>query len=188
MPPPRSRATAPAPGAARPRRGNAGPDCSPRRRSARGFHDPSASQCWSPWPPKTRHHLDVAQRSQYGTCHGYTSNTNDPGRTRTYNPRLRRPMPYPLGHGADEHEKRMFDTVFPIVSIGDPAAQAGRIAGGPPGGARFLGRRAPAAAGAGRRCRRFALGGVRDLWYAFQDGTGRKSRHGHRDRVVKVMD
>ena len=26
---------------------------------------------------------------------------NDPGRTRTCNPRLRRPMPYPLGHGAD---------------------------------------------------------------------------------------
>ena len=26
--------------------------------------------------------------------------TNDPGRTRTCNPRLRRPMPYPLGHGA----------------------------------------------------------------------------------------
>ena len=26
--------------------------------------------------------------------------SNDPGRTRTYNPRLRRPMPYPLGHGA----------------------------------------------------------------------------------------
>lgn len=28
------------------------------------------------------------------------SDTNDPGRTRTCNPRLRRPMPYPLGHGA----------------------------------------------------------------------------------------
>ena len=26
---------------------------------------------------------------------------SDPGRTRTCNPRLRRPMPYPLGHGAD---------------------------------------------------------------------------------------
>ena len=25
---------------------------------------------------------------------------DDPGRTRTCNPRLRRPMPYPLGHGA----------------------------------------------------------------------------------------
>ena len=25
---------------------------------------------------------------------------NDPGRTRTCNPRLHRPMPYPLGHGA----------------------------------------------------------------------------------------
>ena len=28
------------------------------------------------------------------------SNEYDPGRTRTCNPRLRRPMPYPLGHGA----------------------------------------------------------------------------------------
>ncbi len=28
------------------------------------------------------------------------SDVNDPGRTRTCNPRLRRPMPYPLGHGA----------------------------------------------------------------------------------------
>ena len=28
--------------------------------------------------------------------------TNDPGGTRTCNPRLRRPMPYPLGHGANE--------------------------------------------------------------------------------------
>ena len=29
------------------------------------------------------------------------SSENDPGRTRTCNPRLRRPMPYPLGHGAN---------------------------------------------------------------------------------------
>ena len=29
-----------------------------------------------------------------------SENQNDPGRTRTCNPRLRRPMPYPLGHGA----------------------------------------------------------------------------------------
>ena len=27
---------------------------------------------------------------------------DDPGRTRTCNPRLRRPMPYPLGHGAND--------------------------------------------------------------------------------------
>ena len=40
-------------------------------------------------------------------CHSVYSLTmflsnreNDPGRTRTCNPRLRRPMPYPLGHGA----------------------------------------------------------------------------------------
>ena len=31
---------------------------------------------------------------------------NDPGRTRTCNPRLRRPMPYPLGHGANETRPR----------------------------------------------------------------------------------
>ena len=29
---------------------------------------------------------------------------NDPGRTRTCNPRLRRPMPYPLGHGANAQD------------------------------------------------------------------------------------
>ena len=31
-----------------------------------------------------------------------TIKNNDPGRTRTCNPRLRRPMPYPLGHGASD--------------------------------------------------------------------------------------
>ena len=31
---------------------------------------------------------------------GMESSGIDPGRTRTCNPRLRRPMPYPLGHGA----------------------------------------------------------------------------------------
>ena len=30
----------------------------------------------------------------------YHTIANDPGRTRTCNPWLRRPMPYPLGHGA----------------------------------------------------------------------------------------
>ena len=30
----------------------------------------------------------------------FSQNNYDPGRTRTCNPRLRRPMPYPLGHGA----------------------------------------------------------------------------------------
>ena len=30
----------------------------------------------------------------------HVSNGHDPGRTRTCNPRLRGPMPYPLGHGA----------------------------------------------------------------------------------------
>ena len=32
----------------------------------------------------------------------WTHHSIDPGRTRTCNPRLRRPMPYPLGHGASE--------------------------------------------------------------------------------------
>ena len=32
--------------------------------------------------------------------------TLDPGRTRTYNPRLRRPMPYPLGHRTDTWSRR----------------------------------------------------------------------------------
>ena len=35
------------------------------------------------------------------------SSTNDPGRTRTCNPRLRRPMPYPLGHGATFAKARL---------------------------------------------------------------------------------
>jgi hypothetical protein len=36
-----------------------------------------------------------------GWCAGFcVSNAHDPGRTRTCNPRLRGPMPYPLGHGA----------------------------------------------------------------------------------------
>ena len=38
------------------------------------------------------------------TIHPYSTSKcqeNDPGRTRTCNPRLRRPMPYPLGHGAN---------------------------------------------------------------------------------------
>ena len=30
-----------------------------------------------------------------------TKDNNDPGRTRTYNLRFRRPTPYPLGHGTD---------------------------------------------------------------------------------------
>ena len=38
---------------------------------------------------------------------------NDPGRTRTCNPRLRRPMPYPLGHGAC----CPFDFSYPRIKI-----------------------------------------------------------------------
>ena len=34
------------------------------------------------------------------TSGNFSQTKNDPGRTRTCNPRLRRPMPYPLGHGA----------------------------------------------------------------------------------------
>ena len=39
----------------------------------------------------------------------------DPGRTRTCNPRLRRPMPYPLGHGARQklHKHDLFNTSYP---------------------------------------------------------------------------
>ena len=39
---------------------------------------------------------DVARNSDVCTT------TNDPGRTRACNPRLRRLMPYPLGHGASD--------------------------------------------------------------------------------------
>ena len=57
---------------------------------------------------------------------------DDPGRTRTCNPRLRRPMPYPLGHGANEcraiqtaknvlwqgapYDNRPFQIDFPIYN------------------------------------------------------------------------
>ena len=34
------------------------------------------------------------------SIHTFDYAMNDPGRTRTCNPRLRGPMPYPLGHGA----------------------------------------------------------------------------------------
>ena len=37
---------------------------------------------------------------QHRTCILLLRYKYDPGRTRTYNPRLRGPMPYPLGHGA----------------------------------------------------------------------------------------
>ncbi len=39
------------------------------------------------------------------------SGNNDPGRTRTCNPRLRRPMPYPLGHGALIPRPNSFDFI-----------------------------------------------------------------------------
>ena len=48
---------------------------------------------------------------------------SDPGRTRTYNPRLRRPMPYPLGHrtcGGPKPETRhffQFATVLPGCQV-----------------------------------------------------------------------
>ena len=41
-------------------------------------------------------------------CALQTGSGHDPGRTRTYNPRLRRPMPYPLGHGATERTPQDF--------------------------------------------------------------------------------
>ena len=39
-------------------------------------------------------------RNAFPETHKEAVPQNDPGRTRTCNPRLRRPMPYPLGHGA----------------------------------------------------------------------------------------
>ena len=41
------------------------------------------------------------------------SRSNDPGRTRTCNPRLRRPMPYPLGHRASELFHKMSMLGYP---------------------------------------------------------------------------
>ena len=45
----------------------------------------------------------------------YIEIINEPGRTRTCNPRLRRPMPYPLGHGSmQNHLKEDILTSMPI--------------------------------------------------------------------------
>ena len=60
---------------------------------------------------------------------GASASSNDPGRTRTYNPRLRKPMPYPLGHGASRltlagevcKQSARFLTFFPPR---DPAKQS----------------------------------------------------------------
>ena len=40
---------------------------------------------------------------------------HDPGRTRTCNPRLRRPMPYPLGHGASCHTQQNHKTILACI-------------------------------------------------------------------------
>ena len=42
----------------------------------------------------------------------YRETKNDPGRTRTCNLRFRRPMPYPLGHGASEALRRSIVCVY----------------------------------------------------------------------------
>ena len=46
----------------------------------------------------------------------------DPGRTRAYNPRLRWPMPYPLGHrtscGADLNLLSLFPAILNVVGAG----------------------------------------------------------------------
>ena len=38
--------------------------------------------------------------------------SNEPGRTRTCNPRLRRPMPYPLGHGSIELGRQLESVIL----------------------------------------------------------------------------
>ena len=51
---------------------------------------------------RTRKQYSAARRAPcaFGRLAGSDVNSNDPGRTRTCNTRLRWPMPYPLGHGA----------------------------------------------------------------------------------------
>ena len=45
---------------------------------------------------------------------------NDPGRTRTCNPRLRRPMPHPLGHGANEHKPKTLQVMKTHLGVHTP--------------------------------------------------------------------
>ena len=52
---------------------------------------------------------------------------NDPGRTRTCNPRLRRPMPYPLGHGASCVQARfLFCNANQTMMTRAPEVRSGR--------------------------------------------------------------
>jgi hypothetical protein len=59
------------------------------------------------WLHKSQWRSQSSGSDQHPTFHltvaANSTDDNDPGRTRTCNPRLRRPMPYPLGHGADEN-------------------------------------------------------------------------------------
>ena len=96
-------------------------------------------------------------------------------------------MPYPLGHGADEEDKQMLHTVFRRVRIDNRAARSGRIGGGPRGAARFLGRGAFSRAPAENADGSAAEARARSTPCVFV-GTCQKVCHGHRDRVVKVMN
>jgi hypothetical protein len=52
-------------------------------------------------PTSTHTHTHIRNTDVHTNTQTFTSTLQvDPGRTRTCNPRLRRPMPYPLGHGA----------------------------------------------------------------------------------------
>ena len=77
----------------RPRSAGSGPLALPRPHCAT-TRQPSATA-------QVRHIRRVIGRIRPGAT---VPQANDLGRTRTCNPRLRRPMPYPLGHEADESE------------------------------------------------------------------------------------
>ena len=54
--------------------------------------------------PRTSSHFGSFGCGNTGLlCSHRMKESNDPGRTRTYNPRLRGPMPYPLGHRTTWH-------------------------------------------------------------------------------------
>ena len=57
----------------------------------------AAIEVVAPLRPQENTSTGAAARHRW---HLHSPCTTDPGRTRTYNPRLRGPMPYPLGHGA----------------------------------------------------------------------------------------
>ena len=96
-------------------------------------------------------------------------------------------MPYPLGHVADEDREQLLHLELSPDCMRDRAARSGRIGGGPRGAARFFGRgafsRAPAEDAGGSA----SEAGARRMPRVTIE-TCQKACHGHRDRVVKVMD